>query len=324
MGIVGKILVYGDIHLSSKNYGAHRDYPSETLNILKLITNKAKEVQATHIIGLGDLAYGRFNTLEYRESVEHELEEQYSICNGNRYELKGNHDSAGYGMTEYEYYIRKGLLKAATNITLGRLSITMVDYGQHKNYVPNIKPENINIVLAHDFFTFKDAQMPNFGKAIELDNFTQWYGVDHIVCGHIHTSGLYEGLIVRSVDGQSYGHRTTLDYLGSMSRPAYQEGNTDLEGHILIITIEDDGNMTYDRQDIELLPIEEAFNLDIKQAQKEKEIAKRKRVDISDIVNQLDKHERNIGNPEDIIMSLNGVDERYKVKAIELLKMGQA
>ena len=58
MGDLARILVYGDLHLSSKNYGSHNNYPKETLDILRLITDKASEIQATHIVGLGDFADG--------------------------------------------------------------------------------------------------------------------------------------------------------------------------------------------------------------------------------------------------------------------------
>lgn len=321
---LAKIVVYGDIHLSSKNYGAHRNYPKDTLDILRMITNKAIEINATHIIGLGDFAYGRFNTLEYRSSVESELEKQLNLTNGNRYELKGNHDSAGYGMTEYEYYIQKGMLKPSTNLSIGKVNITMVDYGKARKTEFNYDESSINIIFAHDYLTFKDAHMPNFGKSIELDEFTQWYGVDHIVCGHIHSSGLYEGLMIKQIDGQSVGKRVTLDYLGSMSRPSYLGVDTETVGHMLILTVYDNGDMKYDRIDIDLPSIEDTFNIEAKQLEKDKQDIKNRRLDITDIVQQLNSHERIIGNPEDIIMGLSGVDERYKLKAIELLKLGGA
>ena len=130
--------------------------------------------------------------------------------------------------------------------------------------------------------------------------------------------------MIKEYDGQTHGNRVTVDYLGSMSRPSYREGHTDEIGHILVITVYDDGTFKYDRLDIELPSLEETFNLDKKSIEKEKKLAKSNRVDISDIVHQLDQHERNIGNPEDIIMALTNVEEKYKIKAVELLKIGQA
>ena len=69
-------------------------------------------------------------------------------------------------------------------------------------------------------------------------------------------------------------------------------------------------------------PIEETFNVEAKAIEKERKEEKRNRVDISDVVKRLDEHERNVGNPEDIIMALADVPEKYKRKAIDLLQRG--
>ena len=53
---------------------------------------------------------------------------------------------------------------------------------------------------------------------------------------------------------------------------------------------------------------------------KAKKVEKAERVDISDVVKQLDSHDRNVGNPEDIIRGMKDVDDKYKNKAIDLLK----
>lgn len=319
---IAKILVYGDIHLSSKNYGAHINYPQESLGYFRTITEKAKELGATHIVGTGDLTYGRFHTLEYREAVEAELIKQYELVNGNRYEVKGNHDSATYGRTEYEYYVNKGLLKPSTNLKIGNVNISMIDSGQYykQDILSTENKEELNVVIAHDFFKFKDTAMANYGKAIELDTFVQWYGVDYLICGHIHNHSMFDGLVVK--DG--YGHPMVVHYLGCLSRPSYREGHMDEEGHLALLTIRDNGEMQYDIIEIPLLSLEESFNIEKKQIDSEKKLEKEQRVDITDIVDQLNSHERNVGNPEDIIASMQGIDERYKKKAIELLKLGMA
>ena len=269
---LARILVYGDLHLSSKNYGAHNNYPEDSLYALKLVTKYAREYNATHIIGLGDFTFGRFHTLEYRAKVEEELHAQYNLCDGKRYELKGNHDSASYGMTEYDYYILKGLIRPSVNLSIGSVNITMVDSGEYTKTVPNIElsEDKTNILFMHDYFKFSDTNMPDYGKAIELDNFGAWYGVDHIIAGHIHNSEFFEGLMLRTVDGQTHGHRCTVDYLGSMSRPSYREGHTDTLGHLLVFTIYDNGEYKYDRLDIELPPLAEVFNLTVKEQEKAK------------------------------------------------------
>lgn len=327
MGDLARILIYGDIHLCSKHYGAHINYPKESLELYEYITKVAEEKQVTHLIGLGDFSYGRFNTLEYREQVEALLERQYRVCGGNHLELKGNHDSASYGMTEYEYYIKKGLLRPSQNFTIGNVHFTLVDSGKYTCTEVNMGPdeESINVILAHDFFKFKNTDVPDFGKVMELDNFTPWYGVDHLICGHIHNQLLFDDLITKTgQDGQTHGHRVMVQYPGCLTRPAYREGHMDLVGQLIYLVIRDNGDFEYNVLDVPLKPLNEAFNLTKKAVEHEKKQAKEQRVDISDVIEQLNSHKRNIGNPEDIIMSLSGVDAKYKEKAIELLKLGQA
>lgn len=322
MAELARILIYGDIHLNSKNYGAHVNYAKESLHYFKYITDKAEELKATHIIGLGDLTYGRFHSLEYRAEVEQLLERQFKLTNGNRYELKGNHDSATYGMTEYEYYVSKGLLKESTNLRYGNVNISMVDHNKHLDgtILPPGKDGDINVVLAHNFFKFKDTRIADYGKAVELDNFTDWFGVDYLICGHIHKYELFDGIVIKD----AVSHPMVVNYVGCLCRPSYRAGHMDEVGHLVYLVINDDNTMRYDILDVPLWKMEESFNIDEKMIEQQKKEEKAKRVDISDIVQQLNSHERSVGNPEDIIEAMSGIDERYKKKAIELLKNGQA
>lgn len=318
MAEIARIGIYGDIHLSSKNYGAHRDYANESIEYFSRITEVAKKRNLTHIIGCGDFSYGRFHSLEYRLAIEKELEEQYRITNGNRYELFGNHDVAGYGLTERDYYISKGLLKPSTNLTLGSLNITMVDYGKHEEIEPNIVDDisKYNFIIAHDFFKFHNSQVANFGKAIELDNFEKWFGADCLICGHVHKILDFSGYIQKN----GLAHECQVHYLGCMTRPSYRDGYTDDKGQIMVITVKDDGTVDFDMEIIPLWDLNKSFNLEGKEKEKEDKIQKQSRVDISDVVKQLDAHDRNVGNPEDIINAMQDIDIKYKNKAIELLK----
>ena len=316
--ILGTVAIYGDIHLNSKNYGAHRDYAKESLEYFHKITETVKQYNVTHLIGCGDFSYGRFHSLEYRSAVEKELEEQLRLTNGNRYELQGNHDTAGYGMTERDYYLSKGLLKPSTNLSIGNLTITMVDYKKHEQTEPLIidDDQHVNFIIAHDFFKFKDTRLPNFGDSIELDNFGKWFGADGLICGHVHKIMDFEGYIQKG----ELAHILKVYYPGCMTRPSYREGSMDLNGEIILLTVKDTG-VDFDIINIPLWSLEDSFNLAQKQKELEKKQAKEERVDISDIVKQLDLHDRNVGNPEDIILGMTDINEKYKNKAVDLLKM---
>jgi len=320
---VARIGIYGDLHLNSKNYGAHRNYPKESLEYLREITRVTRERELTHLIGLGDFSFGRFNTLEYRAIVDRELSEQYNLVNGNRFELKGNHDVAGYGATERDYYISRGLLREPVNFEAGNLSVFMVNYGTTEDELPEIKEreDRINVALAHDFYKFSNTAVANFGKAIDLDYLDKWFGLDILICGHVHKIMQFSGYIFENKEKENNrAHEVKVYYPGCMTRPAYREGLLDEEGQVIILTSYADGRVNIEVEKIALWPLEQSFNLEQKEIEKFNLELKNNRVDISDVVRQLDMHDRNVGNPEDIIASMENIDERYKNKAIELLK----
>lgn len=317
---IARVLVYGDIHLSSRNYGAHVDYPSESLHYFKKITEVAEERGATHIIGTGDLTYGRFNTLEYRDAVEKELHRQNEITEGRRYEVKGNHDVSTSGMTEFEFYVGKGLLKAAEHLAIGNTNINMVNFGEHKSSkILPVEDDKVNVVIAHDYFKFEATQLPDFGEAKVLDQFEPWYGVDHIILGHIHHKLMFGGHIMK----EDKAHEALVHYLGCMPRPSYRAGHVDETSDMVLLTIyEDDSPMKYEIIEVELWELEKSFNLNMKEKEAEQKELKSQRLNISDIVNELNEHKRNVGNPEDIIAAIKGANPKVKEKAIQLLKDG--
>lgn len=317
--VIATIGIYGDMHLNSKNYGAHRNYAKESLEYFHNITEAVRKNNITTLIGTGDFTFGRFHSLEYRSAIERELQEQYSLTNGNRYELKGNHDIAGYGMTERDYYVSKGLLKPSQNISIGNLNITMVDYNEYENVVPNIVDNEsvVNLIVAHDYFKFNSTKLPNFGTPIELDHFEKWFGVDYIALGHIHKDMEFDGYMAKG----DMVHHVYVNYLGCMMRPAYKEGAMDEKGKMLVIKVFDDGKLDIENIYLDLWSIEDSFNIEAKQKEAAKKAEKENRVDITDIVKQLDSHERNVGSPEEIIKGLEDIDDKYKNKAIDLLKM---
>lgn len=318
MEVVARIGIYGDIHLSSKNYGAHYNYPAESLEYYEKIAEIAEKKQLTHLIGAGDFTYGRFNTLEYRSAVDNILNRMYKATNGRHYMLQGNHDVAGYGLCERDYYINKGLLRPSENLKINNLNITMVDYGKHETTEANIEDDvnKLNFVIAHDFFKFNNTNIANFGKAYELDNFDKWFGADYLICGHVHKIMSFDGNIIK--DGMA--HELKVHYLGCMTRPSYREGYMDENGQVLILTLYDDGHLEYDIEIVKLWSLSKAFNFVEIEKNAEKKEEKASRVDISDIVKQLDSHDRNVGNPEDIIKDLKDIPDSYKNKAIQLLK----
>lgn len=325
--VIAKILVGADDHLCSKNYGGHRDYAQESLFYFHKKTEFIEKYGITHYIGLGDLSFGRFATLEYRMAVETELRKQFELTGGRRWEIKGNHDKASYGMTEYEYYQQSGLFRPAENLQIGGLNISMVPYGKETEKGADsglcgniLKPEDskFNVVLAHNYFVNSDRYgNMQYGKCIELGEMHDWFGVDCLISGHIHEPYILQGKIY-SLDGLRASD-VIVQYPGCMARPAYNKQKLVDKCQLVILTVYDDGQVGYDSIDIPLWPVEQSFN--IEKMQETAEVDEAKHVDVSDIAEQLAAYKSGSGAPEDIIRSMTDVDERYKDKALELLAL---
>ena len=307
-----RIMFTGDDHLSSRNYGGHYNYPKESLHYFNLLTDIAKQYGVTHWIGLGDFTYGRFGSdLAYRKEVEEALEKQMAVVNGERYMIKGNHDTASSGMTEYEFYAGK-MFKTSCDLEIDNLIIHMKDFGDISGV--NTDDGKTHVIATHGFFTFESTPMNFMGEAVKLDRKADWFGVPYIICGHIHEEHVINGMINNGKEA----YRTVVHYLPCLSRPQYHGEATPETGAISFIDVYDDGSLQYNRHEIELLPIGQCFN--VQQIEEAKENNRRERIDLSDITRRLADREISIGNPEDLIMGMSDIKIEYRKKAVELLK----
>lgn len=311
--VIAKILVTGDDHYCSKQYGAHKNYPAECLYYSNRITALIEERKCTHWVGLGDFSYGRFLALEFREKIEEMFKKRQELLGDNMWYIKGNHDTATYGMTEYEYYLSRKEFKGSEDLVIGGLKLHMRDYGDHKRKL-DIDNDKVNVLLTHGYFKFEDSMLPDYGTAVAVDDFDAWYGVDYVLSGHIHQEHVIKGSIAKD----NMRHECFIHYLPCLSRPAYMRAGMADTGHVVLLNVYDDGDVKYESIDIPLLDIEKSFNLAVIEAKDRKE--ELTHIDVADIAKKLSNHDMNYGNTEDIIMSRTDIDEKYRLKAVELLK----
>lgn len=314
--LMARIMFSGDDHFSSNNRGQHRNYPEEVIYYQKELMKIAKQYGVTHWVKAGDLTYGKFNDLTYRNRVDKLLLEQKELVRGNYWIIKGNHDSSSGGMTEYEYYLDKGYFKGKENFVLGNLSLSMLDYAKTKEQFEeqevNIIAGKTNIILTHGYLSFEGTDL-NLGKPIMIDKMEKWFGAKYIICGHIHQRFLLEGSIVK----EDRASKCYIHYIPCLSRPSYFKQNNPTEGSIVLLDVFDD-KCEYHEFPIKLLPLEESFDIEAIMAEEaHKEVT---HIEISDIVANLQNHERTVGNPEDVIMAKTELPIEYREKAIELLK----
>ncbi len=319
--ILAKILFEGDKHFCSKNHGGHKDYAQETLYYARKISDIIKQEHVTHYIQTGDLTYGRFDRLDYRAEVDKIFRELREMLNGNVWFLKGNHDEAAYGVTEFEYYAASGAFRTSESLDFalgtpnGGLHIEMKDFGD-KSQFTGVEGA-VNILVTHGYFTF-DKEQTVMSPQVVLARHEAWKDVDMIICGHIHTEAIDRG--------KGYGGKeVTIHYLPCLSRPEYIRNGMQTEGHVDIITVMDDGSVTIDQHPIPLLPLEVSFDIEaINSADEHKEDNERVAIDVSDIAKKMEDHIRVASDPVATIEGLPDVAEPVKRIAIELIKMAKA
>jgi len=303
-----KILIYGDIHLSSGGYGRYKNYPKQTLYYYNIIADKAEEIGATCVIGLGDFTSGRFNTLEYRLEVEKILTRFQKATKNKHYMIKGNHDTAPYGMTEYDYYIEKGKIQKAETLIFGKLKLNLINYGEHLEKEILIEKDKYNVVLAHGYFKNNNKKNTNpvVEDAVDLVTFTKWSGVELLISGHIHNYDVFETYIEKAKKP------IKVIYPGSLTRPTCKNGEIPKEGKIIVLE-SDSKNVKIIEISIPLLSSEETFSLSKKKNNNNN-------LNLYDILDKLNTYKHGGDDPENLILTLEGVDIKYKEKAIELLK----
>lgn len=300
-GVPLKIAIVGDLHLCSTNYGSHKDYARESLSYLQKEVEIAEDAGVGMFIHLGDLAQSRFTTLEYRLQVEGLFDRLNKLTHNNLYSLRGNHDKATYGMTEYDYYTSKGVIKRAEHLVLDNVQISMLDYNNEGCPILPPKEDKVNILLGHNTYSWEGKFTDLYGKLIDFGKHPEWSGLDLAILGHIHTPMYFTG----DIDGEEVG----VYYVGCPCRLSIDHKDEE-EGHIFILDTET-GKVT-DRT-FGLWAFEDSFVL-----ADTKDLVKTPKVDVTDILTELTQHTVVGGNIEDKIQSLI-VDERYKKKAIELL-----
>jgi predicted phosphodiesterase len=314
---MAKILIVGDLHLSSSNRGRHHNYPEYSLGILKDITRICKESSITHLIDLGDLTYGNFR-LGYRRRVEEVFNEQYNLVNGNRYTLYGNHDVDSSGISEHDYYTHdRGLLKLADEIDPApNLRFHFVPEGEANTRELSILDGAINIVLGHDYFVFANSKMPNYGDVRLIEQMPQWYGTDMAILGHIHEHHELVGEILNT-DGESKAYKVL--YPGAPGITTFKKGMvSDVSRYILIDTGE---GVLPEQVSIQVLEVPRALHEDVfKEPKAVLENVEKTEHNIKDILHTMDSKEIVGSDIRELVLKASVADD-IKARAIEILDM---
>ena len=199
----GKILLFGDLHISSSFVGQHKNYVYECYKTMDLIKEKVAKEKASAIIFLGDLFGVSEKNIRDRQFLMR-VHNFFKLLNqstkGNVFSVKGNHDMGDF--TDFDYFEGTGLIKNPQYINYyGRKPGSKVDDGlEVRFHLVNYGDEHkalklagdsttaTNVVLGHsDYYIEGATNWYSAGSNVELSQLTNFQGVALVFSGHIHT-----------------------------------------------------------------------------------------------------------------------------------------
>ena len=235
-----KIGFIGDLHLSDRVTGRHKDYYANCMEVLNKITEAIEAEKLTHLFLAGDI-FGThehtLKTMEARSAIFEKIAKWNTLLNGELYSIRGNHDSAAK-TTDFDLLVATHLLKTTPEtgyvyVDIGGYRVHMIDYGNDNAKVV-IDETRGNLALMHSYLRIPGkVDLMNIKQAINLDSLVNLKGIDLVIGGHYHTPS--PGYLTTQIEGKDI----SLMYIGCPTRPS--AADTWTETYMLVATSVDDG-----------------------------------------------------------------------------------
>lgn len=267
-----KGLIFGDLHISDRFTGRHKNYLANCFNVMGEILGIVKKEKPDYVAFLGDIVGLREKVIQRREILLHVcnfFRELNSLTNNNVYSVRGNHDMGDF--SEFDFLAGMGLIKTTASLDGNFLDVFpkgveqihpevrlhFVDYGQERKDLDILKDgATSNIVLGHNNFTV--AGLTNWYQqhdGIELGSLGNFAGVDLVVAGHIHNPSPYE---IETPMPYNSGN-CMLVYLGCPTRPSFDQGKYETVWYGKLEYSPESEITDWSLETFELAPKEEVF-----------------------------------------------------------------
>lgn len=225
----GKVLVFGDLHISSSFSGQHKNYQYECYKNMDNIISIVSKEKASAVIFLGDLVGVNEKNIKDRQFLmrtQNFLTLLNKATKNNVYSVKGNHDMGDF--TDFDFFEGLGYIKNPKYIDYyGRkpgsstddgleIRFHLVNYGDENKALTLTKDSDCasDVVLGHsDYYIEGITNWYSAGKGVDLSCLDNFQGVSLVFSGHIHIPS-DEILYTSLRNGENIG----LFYLGSPSR----------------------------------------------------------------------------------------------------------
>ena len=215
----GKILIFGDLHLSSSYEGSHKNYALECFENMFRILDIVKKEKPSCVIFLGDIAGVKERNVRDRRFLREVIvffQTLNEITNHHVYTVKGNHDVGDY--TDFDLLLGLGVLKNPKYVDYYgdkdlEVRFHFVNYGEENKSIQLPEGDASNVILCHADIQIQGVTTWFYtNNGYQLSSMVNWTGVDLVLPGHIHTPST-------EISYTNIGNATVaLFYIGSPSR----------------------------------------------------------------------------------------------------------
>lgn len=290
-----EVLFIGDLHISDRYMGKHRNYLENCFKFLDQVYEIVKRRTIKKVVFMGDWIGVGPTEKNLRDRnvlcrLFAYLKKLNSICEV--YSLAGNHDM-GSNITDFEILVEIGFLKQVDYLDIeDELRIHMFNYGSESREI-ELDAKKVNIGAFHANLLIEGlTTWYRGGEGKELSSLTNLKGISYAIGGHIHDPS--PGIVSTTIGGEDI----SLLYLGCGPRPAYTK---DIYESVWgVVACVEDGEVRIEYEKIELPSVADTFDLrKVENKDKEEDIPEVGQLfnteELSQVLSQLSKYTLNEG-----------------------------
>jgi len=321
-------MLVGDLHISDKYRGKHKNYLKDCLDVAADLSNIIRQRRPHALILAGDLIGWNETNISDRQvfaQICKIFREWSEVCPV--FAVRGNHDMRGY--PDFQFLADFGLIHTSQSCDgyidyygyagqeLPEARIHIVDYGDEDRTL-DILAGTSNVVVAHNNFTIEGVTTwYSDHDGIELGLHQNFCGVDFVIAGHIHNpSPEFYSVIMPD------GNPCTLFYLGNPTRVIKEKGLYDT---CWFMYIGYDGESTQIiPEPYKLPPISECFESDdvfVDDKTQEDVAEELRKQNLKEVLDELITYRISGGDPFAQIMKIPNASDEAKKMAVSYLQV---
>lgn len=191
------VLVFGDLHLSAKYEGSHKDYMANCINVMERILSLVREEAKTKKVSvflLGDVFGVKERNISpqtrFLAIVIEFFRQLKQLTEARVFSVRGNHDFGEF--PDFHLFEQLGLIKNPDYVDYKprgshEARFHFINYGDEGREIPLAEDGVSNIGLGHNDYSIEGVtNWYGHDKIIDLRRQSNFVGIDLLISGHIH------------------------------------------------------------------------------------------------------------------------------------------